>query len=85
MHATPPPHCTSRRAALQDGFPAGLAAQNGFQRHATLLLYLNSPNSGGATRFDQLGLAVRPTRGALLLFFPAFADGTADSRQGRMG
>lgn len=27
---------------LQDGFPAGLARSNGFQRHATLLLYLNS-------------------------------------------
>lgn len=27
---------------LQDGFPAGLARSNGFQRHATLLVYLNS-------------------------------------------
>lgn len=27
----------------EDGFPPPLARQNGFQRHATLLVYLNSP------------------------------------------
>eukprot|EP00198_Chlamydomonas_reinhardtii_P010683 XP_001700020.1 predicted protein [Chlamydomonas reinhardtii] len=58
--------------AHEDGFPPHLAASNAFQRHATLL--------GGATRFDQLGLAVRPRKGKLLLFFPAFADGSADPR-----
>ena len=40
---------------------------------------------GGATRFDQLGLAVRPRKGKLLLFFPAFADGSADPRWGPGG
>lgn len=66
----------------EDGFPPALAQQNGFQRHATLLLYLNSTEQGGATRFDMLNLAVQPRKGTALLFFPAFADGTADPRCG---
>jgi hypothetical protein len=28
--------------APQDGFPPSLTRQNGFQRHATLLIYLNT-------------------------------------------
>ncbi|PRW56261.1 Oxoglutarate iron-dependent dioxygenase [Chlorella sorokiniana] len=78
--------------AHEDGFPAGLARSNGFQRHATLLVYLNSTQeggatrfdmlnlAGGATRFDMLNLAVQPQKGKALLFFPAFADGTSDPR-----
>ncbi|GLC36825.1 hypothetical protein PLESTB_000779000 [Pleodorina starrii] len=66
--------------AHEDGFPPALASSNGFQRHATLLVYLNDVAVGGATRFDHLGLAVRPAKGKALLFFPAFADGTADCR-----
>ncbi|KAL4440643.1 hypothetical protein ABPG77_000352 [Micractinium sp. CCAP 211/92] len=66
--------------AHEDGFPASLARQNGFQRHATLLVYLNTVAQGGATRFDLLNLAVQPEKGKALLFFPAFADGTADPR-----
>ncbi|KAG2436497.1 hypothetical protein HXX76_006796 [Chlamydomonas incerta] len=66
--------------AHEDGFPPHLAASNAFQRHATLLVYLNDCEQGGATRFDQLGLAVRPAKGKLLLFFPAFADGSSDPR-----
>lgn len=37
-----PTACTSLAHRSQDGFPAGLARSNGFQRHATLLVYLNS-------------------------------------------
>ncbi|KAG2454686.1 hypothetical protein HYH02_000524 [Chlamydomonas schloesseri] len=66
--------------AHEDGFPPHIAASNAFQRHATLLVYLNDCPQGGATRFDQLGLAVRPKKGKLLLFFPAFADGSSDPR-----
>lgn len=66
--------------AHEDGFPASLARSNGFQRHATLLVYLNSTQEGGATRFDMLNLAVQPQKGKALLFFPAFADGTSDPR-----
>lgn len=65
---------------VQDGFPAELVDQNGFQRRATLLVYLNDVAAGGATRFEQLGFAVQPRAGNALLFFPAFADGSPDAR-----
>ena len=65
---------------LQDGFPPSLARQNGFQRHATLLIYLNTTTQGGATRFDLLNLAVQPQKGKAVLFFPALSDGTSDPR-----
>lgn len=64
----------------EDGFPDATAAQNKFQRHATLLLYLNDVGQGGHTCFDHLGLAVQPRQGSALLFFPAFADGKSDER-----
>ena len=35
---------------VQDGFPAGLARSNGFQRHATLLVYLNSTQEVSISR-----------------------------------
>lgn len=60
-----------------------MARQNKFNRHATLLVYLNDCQEGGATCFDQLGLAVRPQRGTALLFFPSFANGSPDARCGR--
>lgn len=63
-----------------DAFPIDMARQNKFQRHATLLVYLNSVANGGATSFTHLGLAVHPAQGRALLFFPAFADGTPDTR-----
>lgn len=46
---------------------------------------MHPPEQGGATRFDLLNLAVQPEKGKALLFFPAFADGTADARCGRLG
>eukprot|EP00877_Chromochloris_zofingiensis_P009202 jgi/Chrzof1/4535/Cz14g17110.t1 len=64
----------------QDAFPLPLARSNGFQRHATLLVYLNDVFEGGATRFDHLNVAVRPKRGMALLFFPAYSDGRPDER-----
>ena len=41
---------------------------------APLRRYLNDCAEGGATRFNALGLDVRPTRGMGLVFFPAFLD-----------
>lgn len=38
----PPVRAALPCSCVQDGFPAGLARSNGFQRHATLLIYLNS-------------------------------------------
>ncbi len=64
----------------EDAFPVELARANGFNRHATLLVYLNSVPSGGETRFDHLGLSLCPSEGRALLFFPSFSDGTPDAR-----
>merc|ERR1719161_3445805 len=61
--------------AHEDAFDRSLAASNGFQRRATLLLYLNDVPEGGETRFEYLNVSVRPVAGSALLFFPAFADG----------
>ncbi|KAK3246273.1 hypothetical protein CYMTET_44185 [Cymbomonas tetramitiformis] len=64
----------------EDAFPADLASENQFQRRATLILYLNDVAEGGATSFDHLNVAVKPSCGQALLFFPAFASGEPDSR-----
>lgn len=64
----------------EDAFPAPLAVTNQFQRHATLLVYLNDVAAGGATKFEYLNLDVRPKCGRALLFFPATSDGFADAR-----
>lgn len=64
----------------EDGFPVELAHTNGFNRHATLLLYLNDVQQGGATHFEHLAISVQPQCGKALLFFPSFADGTPDAR-----
>lgn len=61
--------------------------ENGGQRIATLLVYLNTNSKGGGTVFRDLKdsttgeeLTMRPKEGSALLFFPAFADGTPDDR-----
>ena len=68
----------------QDALPPALASKrgNGGQRLATVLVYLNdvSARDGGETEFRELGLKIRPQRGTALVFFPAMADGTPDSR-----
>jgi prolyl 4-hydroxylase len=65
---------------------------NGGQRLATLLVYLNTvePRGGGGTIFRDLRdgrsassnrpLTMRPKMGSALLFFPAYADGRPDDR-----
>ena len=59
---------------------------NGGQRLATLLVYLNSVSVGGGTIFRDLKgmdgnpLCMQPRQGSALLFFPAFADGRPDDR-----
>lgn len=64
----------------QDAFAWEQAHEDGYQRHATLLVYLNTVGLGGSTRFPELAVDVQPQRGQGLLFFPAFADGTPDER-----
>jgi len=53
-----------------DPAQAGTAAltRRGGQRVATLIIYLNQPQRGGATTFPDLGLEVLP-RGGQALFF----------------
>jgi len=45
-----------------------LEAKRGGQRTITAMAYLNDVEEGGATAFTQLGLAVKPRRGALLIW-----------------
>ena len=66
--------------AHEDAFPTDIANENRFQRHATVLLYLNNVAHGGSTRFEHLNLAVKPKAGSVLLFFPSFSYGTSDQR-----
>jgi prolyl 4-hydroxylase len=40
----------------------------GGQRVATMVIYLNSPASGGATAFPRIGLEVAPVKGNAVLF-----------------
>ena len=83
VHSVSQPHCGRVRAdcvLLQDAFPPNFVKQNRFQRQATLLVYLNDVQTGGATHFDRLDVSIQPECGKALLFFPAFADGTPDPR-----
>ena len=48
----------------EDAFPPEVSAKKGYQRRATVLVYLNDVAEGGATRFDKLGFEVAP-RGAV--------------------
>lgn len=64
----------------EDGFPQAVVESNGFQRVATVLLYLNDVEVGGRTRFDFLNLAVKPKKGTVLLFFPGFSSCESDPR-----
>jgi prolyl 4-hydroxylase len=56
-----------------DGDPAG-------EREHTLLIFLNSPRSGGETFFPYLGAAIRPVAGLLLTWRNLTADGLCDRR-----
>jgi collagen type III alpha len=67
--------------AHEDAFPPQAALQRGFQRRATLLVYLNDVSEGGRTRFEHLGpLDVEPKKGRAAVFFPAFRGGRPDAR-----
>lgn len=58
----------------------GVANLNrGGQRVASFLMYLNSPEEGGATIFPYVKINVQPVKGDALLFFDCRLDGTVDS------
>jgi len=70
-----------RFLAHEDAFPPQAALRRGFQRRATLLVYLNDCDAGGRTRFEHLGpLDVAPKKGRAAVFFPAFRGGRPDGR-----
>ncbi len=50
----------------------------GGQRVATLVIYLNSVQAGGATGFPKLGLEVAPVKGNAVFFVYKRPDGTLD-------
>lgn len=52
----------------------------GGQRVATMVIYLNSPASGGATAFPRIGLEVAPVKGNAVLFSYGLPDGALDER-----
>ena len=62
-----------------DAIPKSLLDESG-QRIATLLVYLNTVENGGATCFKDLNLQVQPVQGKALLFFPSLVDGKSDER-----
>ena len=65
----------------EDAFPARVADKKGYQRRATVLVYLNDVEKGGATRFEKLGpLDVAPKKGKALLFFPGTGASMPDPR-----
>lgn len=66
--------------AHEDAFPWTAAQAKGYQRQATVLMYLNDVPEGGCTCFNLLEIAVRPQKGKALLFFPAFGSGRPDPR-----
>ncbi|MFJ4293937.1 2OG-Fe(II) oxygenase [Cupriavidus sp. NPDC089707] len=52
----------------------------GGQRIATLVIYLNTPEAGGATAFPRLGLEVAPVKGNAVYFSYLLPDGMLDER-----
>jgi len=69
-----------------DAIPKSLLRdENGNQRLATLLIYLNDVDSGGSTVFKDLSLSIQPKKGKALLFFPSFIDGKPDDRTEHAG
>jgi prolyl 4-hydroxylase len=62
------PHTTEGRAFCQ----------NGGQRIATVLIYLNDVNEGGSTFFERINFEAKPKKGRSLIFFPGFINGELD-------
>lgn len=86
---SPPPPQVARYQPDQfylphfDGFdmttgPGRECVHTGGQRVATVLIYLNDVQSGGATYFPKLDLRFQPRRGSAVVFFPCSLDGRLD-------
>jgi len=66
--------------AHEDAFPIEHARDKGYQRRATVLVYLNDVPEGGHTKFDIIGISAQPKKGNALVFFPSFQNGLPDHR-----
>ena len=49
-------------------------------RVATIFVYLNNVTDGGHTRFNELGLSIKPEKGMACIHFPATMDYVLDGR-----
>eukprot|EP00980_Cylindrotheca_fusiformis_P030461 scaffold24860_cov122-Cylindrotheca_fusiformis.AAC.2 len=70
-----------------DGF-TGLISACGFENSArlvTVFVYLNDVQKGGATRFHQLGLDVKPQKGMAVVHFPTSLEFLEDARTEHQG
>eukprot|EP00746_Dinoflagellata_sp_MGD_P017179 gnl/MRDRNA2_/MRDRNA2_139238_c0_seq1.p1 gnl/MRDRNA2_/MRDRNA2_139238_c0~~gnl/MRDRNA2_/MRDRNA2_139238_c0_seq1.p1 ORF type:complete len:406 (-),score=63.60 gnl/MRDRNA2_/MRDRNA2_139238_c0_seq1:202-1419(-) len=79
------PHFDGNQPYFAPGYDAAVNKdkERGGQTLATLLLYctdVEPEETGGRTRFAQLGVDVKPKKGDALLFFPGLADGSFDER-----
>jgi prolyl 4-hydroxylase len=54
------------------------ALENGGQRMATLIMYLNTVEKGGETIFPEIDLKVTPKKGNAVLFYNCQPDGKED-------
>lgn len=52
--------------------------ENGGQRFATILMYLNDVEEGGETIFPTIDLKISPIKGNALLFYSVYSDGQLD-------
>lgn len=55
-------------------------AESGAERQITVLLYLNTPRSGGSTHFRELALEIEARAGRLVLWENLLADGECDPK-----
>eukprot|EP01114_Cavostelium_apophysatum_P013871 TRINITY_DN3456_c0_g1_i1.p1 TRINITY_DN3456_c0_g1~~TRINITY_DN3456_c0_g1_i1.p1 ORF type:complete len:335 (-),score=49.14 TRINITY_DN3456_c0_g1_i1:79-1083(-) len=61
-----------------DPVTAGQHLENGGQRYASVLCFLNDVEEGGETNFPKVNLSVPPTKGAAILWYNTFSNGTVD-------
>jgi len=54
--------------------------KDGGQRFCSVLCFLNDVTEGGETLFPSIDLAVKPKKGAAILWYNTFPNGTLDRR-----
>lgn len=54
------------------------STQEGGQRIATFLIYLNTPTKGGETKFPRANISIKPIKGSALFFYNVNPEGFVD-------